>query len=196
MRLHAAVQGARGAAEEIPREGLRRAGLPVQPVRRAGAGQRSGDRDVLRDELRRDVPDVREGRRERRRGLAGVPVAQEGEAGPARQRGDQVELHEVPRRPEGQGRRRATRPTTRPSRSPPTSRSCCDASPRHPRRGDRAGARRAAPCAARHGQGDARVVSHGRDRASTRRPRATSTATPSTASSSTRCTSTTTWRGR
>ena len=36
---------------------------------------------------------------------AALPVSEEGEARPARLRGDQVELHQVPGRPQGQGRR-------------------------------------------------------------------------------------------
>ena len=67
VRLHAAVQGPRGAVRKYTRPGPRSARLSLQPVRRAGARQRAGDRDVLRDELRRDVSDVREGRRQRRR---------------------------------------------------------------------------------------------------------------------------------
>ena len=44
MRLHAAVQGSRGALSEDARQGTRGARLSVQPVRRAGTGQRGGDR--------------------------------------------------------------------------------------------------------------------------------------------------------
>ena len=47
--------------------GLRRARVPVRPVRPPGAGHRGRDRVVLRAELRRLVPDVRQDRRERRR---------------------------------------------------------------------------------------------------------------------------------
>ena len=47
-------------------QGLHGARLPVQPVRRAGARLRRGDLHVLLDELRRDVPPVREDRGERR----------------------------------------------------------------------------------------------------------------------------------
>ena len=83
VRLHAAVQGARGAAQEAPRQGARGARLPVQPVRRAGARRREGDRAVLRAQLRRHVPDVREGRRERRPGVAAVQAPQVGEEGRA-----------------------------------------------------------------------------------------------------------------
>ena len=45
VRVHAAVQGPRGALPEAARQGPRDPRLPVQPVRRAGAGQRGGDRD-------------------------------------------------------------------------------------------------------------------------------------------------------
>ena len=51
--------------EQLRRAGLRGARLPVQPVRRPGAGHRRGDPDVLLDELRRHVPDVREARGQR-----------------------------------------------------------------------------------------------------------------------------------
>ncbi len=77
----------------------------MQPVRRAGAGQRGRHRVVLRGQLRRDVSALREGRRQRRRGCAGLQVPQEGEAGVAQHRGDQVELHQVPGRPQRQGAR-------------------------------------------------------------------------------------------
>ena len=44
----------------------RRARLSVRPVRRPGARRRGGDWRVLRGELRRELPDVREDRGERR----------------------------------------------------------------------------------------------------------------------------------
>ena len=105
MRFHAAIQRPRGALRKAPRQGSRDPGLPLQPVRRAGAGERSGDRILLRAELRRDVPDVREGRRERRRRGAALQVSEEGEAGIAGVRSDQMELHQVPRRPRRKGDR-------------------------------------------------------------------------------------------
>ena len=45
---------------------LHRAGRAVQPVRRPGAGHQRGDRRVLLDQLRRQLPDDREGRGQRR----------------------------------------------------------------------------------------------------------------------------------
>ena len=54
-------------------------------------------------QLRRDLPDVRQGRRQRRRRPSAVQVAEARGAGPARHRSDQVELHQVPGRPRRQG---------------------------------------------------------------------------------------------
>ena len=42
-------KGLEALYEKLPRQGARGARLPVQPVRRAGARQREGDREVLRD---------------------------------------------------------------------------------------------------------------------------------------------------
>ena len=66
MRLDAAVQGAAGAARQV-RQGRpghrRRAG---QRVRRAGAGHRRRDRQVLRDEIQRQVRHAVQGGRQGR----------------------------------------------------------------------------------------------------------------------------------
>src|SRR5688572_13594203 len=105
MRLHPAVPGAAEALRVAARQGARGARLPVQPVRRAGTGGREGDRRVLRAQLRRHLSPVQQGRRQRRRCCAALQMAQEGKAGPDGLRGDQVELHQVPRRSQGKGRR-------------------------------------------------------------------------------------------
>ena len=68
VRLHAAVRRPRGALEGVPRPGPRRHRLSEQPVRRPGPGRERRDRLVLRDELRRHVPDDGQGRRQRRQG--------------------------------------------------------------------------------------------------------------------------------
>ena len=61
VRLHAAVRGARKTESRAVAEGIRRARIPEQRLRRAGARHGAGDRAVLQAHLRRDVPDVREG---------------------------------------------------------------------------------------------------------------------------------------
>ena len=127
VRIHAAVQGTRSALREAPRQGPRDPGLPVQPVRRAGARQREGDRELLRGELRRDVSAVRQGRRQRRRRGAAVQVSQE-----ARSRGCSAPRRSSGTSPSSWSTARATwSSATRrtPSRraSQATSRSCCEA---------------------------------------------------------------------
>ena len=92
----------------------RRARLPVRPVRPPGAGHRGGDRAVLRAQLRRHVPDVRQDRRQRRGRPPALRVAEGREARPARRR-DQVELHQVPGRPRRAACSTATRPQTEPA---------------------------------------------------------------------------------
>ena len=64
VRLHAAVRRAREAAARDEGQGLQRARLPEQRLRRPGAGHGAGDRHLLQAHLRRDLPDVREGRDE------------------------------------------------------------------------------------------------------------------------------------
>src|SRR6185436_10501128 len=103
VRLHAAVRRARGPLQALPRARPRRARLPVRPVRAPGAGDGRRDRELLRVALRRDVPDAREGGGERRRRPPALRAPQGGGAGPARHEVDQVELHQVPRRPRRQG---------------------------------------------------------------------------------------------
>src|SRR5690349_11234939 len=105
VRIHAAVQGARGAVREAARTRPRSPRLSLQSVRRAGARIGSRDRAVLRAQLRRQVPSVRQDRRQRQQCRAALPVPEEGETGPPWLGGDQVELHQVPRRPQGQRRR-------------------------------------------------------------------------------------------
>mgnify|MGYP003693654557 CR=1 FL=1 len=115
-------KGLEALYEKYARQGSRGPGLSVQPVRRAGAGQRRGDRAVLRAQLRRDVSAVRQGRRQRR------------------QRGARLQVPARPRSPACSAARRssgtspsswstaratsssAMRPTTRRSRWPATSR--------------------------------------------------------------------------
>ncbi len=101
-------KGLEALYQKLKGQGPRGPRLPLQPVRRAGAGHRGGDRVVLRDQLRRHVPAVRQDRRQRQRRRAAVPAPEGGEAGAAGLRGDQVELHQVPGRPRRQ-RRRALR---------------------------------------------------------------------------------------
>ena len=55
-------------------KGRRRARLPVERLRRPGARHGGRDQDVLREEVPRDVPDVREGEDEGRRAVAGLRV--------------------------------------------------------------------------------------------------------------------------
>ena len=86
VRADPAVRGPGGAARAVPRPRILRARLPVQPVRRPGARDVGGDRHLLLDDVRRDVPDVREDRRQRRRPAPDLRAADlvpdaEGEAG-------------------------------------------------------------------------------------------------------------------
>ncbi len=67
VRPHPAVRRPGGAARAVRRPRLHRRRRALQPVRRPGAGHRRGDRGVLLRDLRRDVPDDREGRGQRRR---------------------------------------------------------------------------------------------------------------------------------
>src|SRR4051794_41067063 len=104
MRIHAAIQGARSAVRKVSRERARSARLSMQSVRPSGAGRRSGDRAILRSELRREVSDVRQGGRQRRSGIARLSLSEVGEARPPRHRGDQMEFHQIPGRPRRQRR--------------------------------------------------------------------------------------------
>ena len=67
VRPDPAVHRSGAAARAAGRPRLLGARLPVQPVRRPGAGHGRGDRRVLLDDVRRDLPDVREDRGQRRR---------------------------------------------------------------------------------------------------------------------------------
>ena len=62
MRIHAAVQGPAAAAHRALATRFLGARLPEQRLRRPGARDRYGDQGLLREELRRDVSDVLEGR--------------------------------------------------------------------------------------------------------------------------------------
>ena len=55
VRPDAAVRGPGEPAEEVRLPRLHRARCPVQPVRRPGAGDGGGDRDLLLDDVRRDA---------------------------------------------------------------------------------------------------------------------------------------------
>ena len=59
----------------VRRPRLHRPRRPVQPVRRAGAGLGRGDRGVLLGDVRRHLPDDREGRRQRRRPARDLPAS-------------------------------------------------------------------------------------------------------------------------
>ena len=122
MRLHAAIRGTRGAAPAVSRPRLRRAGLPMRPVRPSGAGRRERDPGILHRQLRRDLSDVRQDRGQRLERPSALQGAETGRARPARHPGDQVELHQVPGRPEAQTSCAATRRPTGRRSSPPTSR--------------------------------------------------------------------------
>ena len=68
-------QGLQELYDTYADRGVHRARLPLRPVRQPGARRRGGDRGVLRAQLRRHVPDVRQGRRERRRRPPALRVA-------------------------------------------------------------------------------------------------------------------------
>ena len=59
--------------DDLRRPGLHGARLPLRPVRPPGARRRGRDRDLLRAQLRRHLPDVRQGRRQRRRRAPALP---------------------------------------------------------------------------------------------------------------------------
>src|SRR5712691_1199009 len=63
MRVHAPVRRTGGAVPPLPREGACRAGFPRQRFRRPGTGRQPRHRQILRDQLRRELSDVREIRR-------------------------------------------------------------------------------------------------------------------------------------
>src|SRR5688572_770288 len=97
LRLHAAVRGARGALSAAPGPGAGRARVSVQPVRQAGARRRGGHRGVLFHDVRRDLPDVRQGGRQRRRRASALSVLDRRPPRDPRDEAHQVELHQVPR---------------------------------------------------------------------------------------------------
>ncbi len=80
-------------------------GFPCNQFLVAGAGRRGRHRRLLRAQLRRELPDVREDRGERSEHASAVPLAQAGPARCARHAADQMELHEVPARSQGQSGR-------------------------------------------------------------------------------------------
>ncbi|CAA9226103.1 MAG: Glutathione peroxidase @ Thioredoxin peroxidase, partial [uncultured Acidimicrobiales bacterium] len=104
VRPHAAVHRAREAPGDLRRPWLLRARLPLQPVRRPGAGHGRRDRDVLLDDLRRDVPDVREGRGQRPRPPPAVRAADRRPRRRGQGRRHLLELREVPHLAGGRGR--------------------------------------------------------------------------------------------
>ena len=67
VRPHPAVREARAAARAVRRRAASPSSVSVQPVRGPGAGHGRGDRGVLLGDVRRDLPDDREGRGQRRR---------------------------------------------------------------------------------------------------------------------------------
>ena len=73
VRLHAAIRRPRGAAPQSSGPRLRGARLPLRPVRPPGAGQRARDRELLQADLRRQLPDVRQGRGQWRRCAPAAP---------------------------------------------------------------------------------------------------------------------------
>ena len=65
----------RRCRRSTPTAGFTVLGVPVQPVHRPGAGHRRGDRRVLLGDLRRDLPDDREGRGQRPGRAPALPAA-------------------------------------------------------------------------------------------------------------------------
>ena len=110
VRLHPAVREPRAALRAPSRRRLRRPRLPGRRRRPPGAPRRRRDRRVLRGELRRLVPDVREVERRRRAAEPGVREARRG------RRAADLELQQVPAR----SRRRASSSTGTRGRRPTT----------------------------------------------------------------------------
>ena len=104
VRPHPPVRRARAPAEDVRRPRLQRHRLPLQPVPRPGAGHGRGDRAVLLDHLRRDVPADGEDRRQRRRPSPDLRRADREDRRRGERRRHHVELREVPREPEGRDR--------------------------------------------------------------------------------------------
>ncbi|CAA9512464.1 MAG: Glutathione peroxidase @ Thioredoxin peroxidase, partial [uncultured Sphingomonadaceae bacterium] len=130
MRADPAIRGARSAPPQVQGARLRRARLSVQRLHGPGARHGGGDRRLLLDPLRRELPHVRQAEREGPRPAPTLPCAHRGPppAGghrraepdgrpPApdrrrrrRRRRRQLEFREVPPRPR--------RPRPRPLRPP------------------------------------------------------------------------------
>ena len=81
--LHAPIRGPARPSTRNTRSGARRDRLPVRPVRAPGAGQRRGDRGVLPRQLRRRLPAVHEGRRQRQGRAPRVRIPKPQAAGPS-----------------------------------------------------------------------------------------------------------------
>ena len=135
VRAHAAVRRPPAAAGSVRRTGVHRPGIPLQPVRAAGAGQRRRDPVVLPGPLRGHLPDLRQDRGQRTRAASAVCVADPGHGRGRGRRRHPVELREVPRGAGGRDVQRF-RPQVEPESpgSSPRSRRCCpsraDARPR------------------------------------------------------------------
>ena len=125
-------KGLQELQRHLRRPGPGRARLPVRPVRQPGARRRGGDLRVLRAQLRRHLPDVRQGRRQRRRRPPALRVAQGRQGRAARQRssGTSPSSWSAATARSSTATRRRRSPRT----SPRTSRRRCDPGQR-PRRG-------------------------------------------------------------
>ncbi|CAA9433886.1 MAG: Glutathione peroxidase @ Thioredoxin peroxidase, partial [uncultured Phycisphaerae bacterium] len=99
VREHPAVQAAPGGLHEVQGPGAGRDRVPGQRVRQAGAGQRGGDQGVLLEQVRGHVPDDEQDRRQGGGDAPAVPAVDH--HGPV-QRRRELELPEVPDRPERQ----------------------------------------------------------------------------------------------
>ena len=89
-------------------------GFPCDQFGHQEPGDESRDPEILQRQLRRDVPDVRQDRGQRRQRPSAVQGAEAGGARPARHAGDQVEFHQVPGRPDGAASCAAMRPIDKP----------------------------------------------------------------------------------
>ena len=115
VRLHAAICGARGAVSAVSRPRLRgaRVSLATSSAIRSRATRRE-IRKFCSLQLRRDVSDVRQDRRQRpTTPIRCIKSLKKEAPRPARHAGDQMELHQVPGRPQGEVVRRYA-PTDKP----------------------------------------------------------------------------------